>query len=50
MSLNLDAVGQEWESQELAVHIWDDGATARFLTKAGDTVVLDNGMFTKEPA
>ncbi|MCU1641342.1 MAG: enoyl-CoA hydratase [Nocardia sp.] len=35
--------------QELAVHIWDDGATARFRTTAGDTVVLDKGVFTKEP-
>ncbi|MEU7742458.1 MaoC/PaaZ C-terminal domain-containing protein [Nonomuraea sp. NPDC049158] len=29
--------------QELAVHIWDDG---RFVTKVGDTVVLDRGVFT----
>ncbi|MEU7837499.1 MaoC/PaaZ C-terminal domain-containing protein [Nonomuraea sp. NPDC049129] len=29
--------------QELAVHIWDDG---RFITKVGDTVVLDRGVFT----
>ncbi|WP_433509559.1 MaoC/PaaZ C-terminal domain-containing protein [Nonomuraea sp. CA-143628] len=29
--------------QELAVHIWDDG---RFVTKVGDTVVIDRGVFT----
>jgi acyl dehydratase len=29
--------------QELAVHIWDDG---RFVTKVGDAVVLDRGVFT----
>lgn len=32
---------------ELAVHIWDDGDTARFVTKVGDTVVLDRGVFTR---
>ncbi|MBB5779970.1 MaoC/PaaZ C-terminal domain-containing protein [Nonomuraea jabiensis] len=30
--------------QDLAVHIWDDG---RFVTKVGDTVVLDRGVFTR---
>jgi acyl dehydratase len=33
--------------QELAVHIWDDGETSRFVTKTGDTVVLDRGVFTR---
>ncbi|MBT2233829.1 MaoC/PaaZ C-terminal domain-containing protein [Nonomuraea sp. NEAU-A123] len=33
--------------QELAVHIWDDGETSRFVTKVGETVVLDRGRFAR---
>jgi acyl dehydratase len=33
--------------QELHVHIWDDGDVCRFVTKVGETVVLDRGVFTR---
>jgi acyl dehydratase len=33
--------------QELQVHIWDEGDVCRFVTKVGQTVVLDRGVFTR---
>jgi acyl dehydratase len=33
--------------QEFSVHIWDDGEVCRFVTKVGETVVLDRGVFTR---